>query len=153
MREPNQILTARDLMTTNLLCFSPNQTLLEAIEKLIKWRVSGAPVVDEAGRMVGTLSELDCLRMLASGEFYFQQQEEGALVRQFMSTGGRTIPPDLGIYSISHYFLTNPIRRLPVIEQERLIGLVSRRDVLRGMEEMSRKRLVRKRYPDYREPA
>ena len=153
MREPNPILTARDLMTTNLLVFRPEQTLLEAIESLIKRGVSGAPVVDEEGRMVGMLSELDCLRMLASDEFYFQQQEEGALVKQFMSTGGRTVPPDLGIYAISHYFLTSPIRRLPVVEHEKLIGQVSRRDVLRGMEEMSRKRLVRKRYPDYREPA
>jgi len=153
MREPNPILTARDLMTTNLLVFRPEQTLLEAIESLIKRSVSGAPVVDEEGRLIGMLSELDCLRMLASDEFYFQQQEEGALVKQFMSTGGRTVPPDLGIYAISHYFLTSPIRRLPVVEHEKLIGQVSRRDVLRGMEEMSRKRLVRKRYPDYREPA
>ena len=140
-------------MTTNLLLFSPEQTLLEAIENLIKWRVSGAPVVDEDGRMVGMLSELDCLRMLASDEFYLQQQEDGALVSQFMSTGWRTIPPDLGIYAISHYFLTSPVRRLPVVEREKLIGQVSRRDVLRGMDEMSRKRLIRKHYPDYREPA
>ena len=153
MREPNRILTARDMMTTNLLLFSPEQTLLEAIENLIKWRVSGAPVVDEDGRMVGMLSELDCLRMLASDEFYLQQQEDGALVSQFMSTGWRTIPPDLGIYAISHYFLTSPGRRLPVVEREKLIGQVSRRDVLRGMDEMSRKRLIRKHYPDYREPA
>jgi predicted transcriptional regulator len=153
MREPNRILTARDLMTKNLLLFSPEQTLLEAIENLIKWRVSGAPVVDEDGRMVGMLSELDCLRMLASDEFYLQQQEDGALVNQFMSTGGRTIPPDLGIYAISHYFLTSPVRRLPVVERDKLIGQVSRRDVLRGMDEMSRKRLIRKHYPDYREPA
>jgi len=141
------------MMTTNLLLFSPEQTLLEAIENLIKWRVSGAPVVDEDGRMVGMLSELDCLRMLASDEFYLQQQEDGALVSQFMSTGWRTIPPDLGIYAISHYFLTSPVRRLPVVEHEKLIGQVSRRDVLRGMDEMSRKRLIRKHYPDYREPA
>jgi len=153
MREPNPFLTARDLMTTNLLVFRPEQTLLEAIESLIKRSVSGAPVVDEQGRMIGMLSELDCLRMLATDEFYFQQQEEGALVKQFMSTGGRTVPPDLGIYAISHYFLTSPLRRLPVVEHEKLIGQVSRRDVLRGMEEMSRTRLVRKRYPDYREPA
>ena len=153
MREPNRILTARDMMTTNLLLFSPEQTLLEAIENLIKWGVSGAPVVDEDGRMVGMLSELDCLRMLASDEFYLQQQEEAALVEQFMTTGGRNIPPDLGIYAISHYFLTSPVRRLPVVEREKLIGQVSRRDVLRGMDEMSRKRLIRKHYPDYREPA
>ena len=153
MREPNQILTARDLMTTSLLVFRPEQRLLEAIKNLIKWRVSGAPVVDAEGRMIGMLSELDCLRMLASDEFYLQQQEEGALIRQFMANGFRVIPPDLGIYGITHYFLTSPIRRLPVVEHEKLIGQVSRRDVLRGMEEMSRKRLVRKRYPDYREPA
>lgn len=152
MREPNQILTARDLMTTNLLVFSPEQTLLEAIENLIKRNVSGAPVVDEGMRIVGMLSELDCLRMLASDEFYLQQQEEAALVGQFMTSGGRTIPPDLGIYAISHYFLTTPIRRLPVVEEEILLGQVSRRDVLQGMDAMSRKRLVRKRYPDYREP-
>ncbi len=149
MREPNPILTARDLMTTSLLLFRPEHTLLEAIELLIKRRVSGAPVVDEEGRIIGTLSELDCLRMLASDEFYLQQQEEGARVRQFMTTGGRTIPPDLGIYAISHYFLTNPIRRLPVVEREKLIGQVSRRDVLRGMEEMSQKRLNRRQFPHY----
>ena len=153
MREPNHILTARDLMTTNLLVFNPKLSLLEAIENLIKWRVSGAPVVDDEGRMVGMLSELDCLRMLASDEFYLQQQEEAALVEQFMTTGGRIIPPDLGIYAISHYFLTTQVRRLAVVEHEKLIGQVSRRDVLRGMDEMIRKRLVRKRSPDYREPA
>ena len=153
MREPNQILTARDLMATSLLVFRPEQPILEAIEWLIKRRVSGAPVVDANNSLLGVLSELDCLRMLASDEFFLEQHEEGASVEKFMSTGGRTIPPDLGIYAISHYFLTDAIRRLPVIENGKLIGQVSRRDVLRGMEEMSRKRLVTKRYPDYRRPS
>jgi len=153
MREPNRILTARDLMTASLISFRPEQTILEAIEILIKHGVSGGPVLDEDGSFIGVLSELDCLRMLASDEFYQEEQEEGALVRQFMTNGCKTIPPDLGIYAISHYFLTMSIRRLPVIEADRLIGQVSRRDVLRGMEEMSRKRLVRKRYPDYLKPA
>ncbi len=153
MRESNRILTARDLMTTSLITFRPEQSLLVAISQLMKNGVSGGPVVDETGRMVGVLSELDCLRLLASDEFYQEEQEEGALVGQFMTCGGKTIPPELGIYAIAHYFLTTPIRRLPVIERDRLVGQVSRRDVLRGMEEMSRKRLVRKRFPDYQRPA
>ncbi|MAG30202.1 MAG: CBS domain-containing protein [Deltaproteobacteria bacterium] len=153
MREPNRILTARDLMATSLLTFRPEQTLLEAMAALLKHSVSGAPVVDRDGALVGVLSELDCLRMLASDEFYLEEQEEGALVKQFMTSEERTISPDLGIYAISHYFLTSPVRRLPVVEDGRLVGQVSRRDVLRGMEEMSRKRLVRKRYPDYLQPA
>jgi CBS domain-containing protein len=153
MREPNRILMARDLMSSSLITFRPEQTILEAIQMLVKHGVSGGPVVDEAGGLIGVLSELDCLRMLASDEFYQEEQEEGALVQQFMTSGGKTIPPELGIYAISHYFLTMKIRRLPVIENDRLVGQVSRRDVLRGMEEMSTKRLVRKRYPDYLQPA
>lgn len=153
MREPHRILTARDLMTTNLLTFRPQQTLISAMELLLKHGVSGGPVVDESGVLIGVLSELDCLRMLASDEFYSEEQEEGALVQHYMTVGGRSIPPDLGIYGISHYFLTGAIRRLPVVEKGILVGQVSRRDVLRGMEVMSTKRLVRKRYPDYLQPA
>ena len=154
MREPNRILTAQDLMTTSLITFRPNQTILEAIATLTKSGVSGGPVVDDEGILIGILSELDCLRMLASDEFYQEEQEEqGALVGQFMTRDFKTIPPEMGIYAISHYFLTTPIRRLPVVDKDRLLGQVSRRDILRGMEEMSRKRLVRKRYPDYLQPA
>ena len=153
MREPNRILSARDLMTTSLITFRPEQTILQAIAVLTKNGISGGPVIDARGEMVGILSELDCLRMLASDEFYQEEQEEGALVHQFMTRDYQTIPADLGIYAISHYFLTKPIRRLPVVERGRLVGQVSRRDVLRGMEEMSKKRLVRKRYPDYLKPS
>ena len=153
MREPNRILTAQDLMTTSLITFRPDQRVLEAISMLTKHGVSGGPVVDEEGLLVGILSELDCLRMLASDEFYLDEQHEGARVRDSMTVGCKTVPPDLGIYALSHYFLTSPIRRMPVVEGDRLLGQVSRRDVLRGMDEMSRKRLTRKRYPDYVQPA
>jgi CBS domain-containing protein len=154
MREANRILTARDLMTTSLLTFRPEQTIHEAIEALLKVGVSGAPVVDAAGGLIGILSELDCLRVFASDEFYHEEQEEQARVEGHMSRGGQTIGPDLGIYGISHYFLTSPIRRLPVVDGSgRLIGQVSRRDVLRGIEQMSQKRSLKRSYPDYLKPA
>ena len=153
MREPNYILTARDLMATGLLSFRPEQTIMEALAGLLKKGVSGGPVIDNEGQLLGVLSELDCLRVLASDEFYLEDQEEGALVEKFMTRDVLTIPADLGIYAISHYFLTKPIRRLPVVDGGQVIGQVSRRDVLRGVEQMSRKRLVRKRFPDYLQPA
>ena len=153
MREPNRILMAEDLMATSLLTLRPDQTMLEAIQLLLRHSVSGAPVTDEDGALLGILSEVDCLRMLASDEFFLEHEEECALVSDCMTCGGRTIPPDLGIYAISHYFLTSSIRRLPVVREGKLIGQVSRRDALRGMEETSRKRLVRQRYPDYIQPS
>jgi len=147
------ILTARDIMTTSLITFRPETGIFEAIRTLISKGVSGAPVVNEAGKLVGVLSELDCLRTLSSDEFYNGQQEESATVMDFMTPAGDVIGPDTGIYVIAHHFLTKPLRRFPVVDRDRLVGLVSRRDVLRGIDEMSKKRLQRKRYPDYREPA
>ena len=150
MTGSRRILTARDMMVTSLVTLRPDWSIFKAIRTLVSKRISGAPVVDEEGRMVGVLSELDCLRVLTSDEFYAGQQEEAGTVKHFMTGAGRTIDPDLGLYAIAHYFLTTPIRRLPVLEGGRLIGQVSRRDVLLGIERMIRAqgRVAR---PDLRE--
>jgi CBS domain-containing protein len=153
MREANRIPTARDLMNASPLTFRPHQTILEAMESLLKHGASGAPVVDDEGVLLGMISELDCLRMLASDEFFFEDLEDGTRVADCMNRDCRSIPSDLGIYAITHYFLTGPIRRLPVVDQGRLIGQVSRRDVLRWMEGMHRRRVGGNRYPDYLRPA
>ncbi len=153
MQEARRILTARDIMATSLVTFRPEPPIFDAIELLLKHGISGAPVVDDSQRLIGILSELDCLRMLSSDEFLGDEQEGGGRVEHFMSTDPRTIEPEVGVYRIAHFFMTTAIRRLPVVEDERLIGQVSRGDVLRTIEEMHRKRLVRRRYPDYREPA
>ena len=150
MPDQNAIPSARDVMATSLITLREEDSIFEAIRILLSKRISGAPVVDDQGRMVGMLSELDCLRVLSSDEFYDGQQEEAGTVKHFMTGAGTTIPPDMGLYAIAHYFLTQPIRRLPVIEDGRLIGQVSRRDVLRGIEKMLRLRSSQKR-PDLRE--
>ena len=153
MRDTRRVLTARDVMTTSLITLRPEQPVHDAIKLLLKHGISGAPVVTTDGRLIGILSELDCLRMLSSDEFLGDEQEEGGRVEHFMTGNPRTIEPDLGVYRIAHLFLNGEVRRLPVVENGRLVGQVSRRDVLRAIDEMLRKRLVRRRYPDYREPA
>ncbi len=152
MPDSHAILTARDIMTSSVITFSPDQSIFSAIRRLLTKQISGAPVVDADGKVVGILSELDCLRMLSSDEFYAGQQEEEGRVRDFMTSAGQVIPPEMGIYAVAHYFLTRPVRRLPVVDDGRLVGQVSRRDVLKGIEAMSLKRAPHKRYPDYRQP-
>jgi CBS domain-containing protein len=151
----HHIPTAMEIMVTSVITFSPETSIFSAIRTLIHKKISGAPVLDHQGKVVGILSEHDCLRVLSSDEFYAEQQEEEGLVKDFMSEAGLTIPPEMGIYAIAHYFLTKPVRRLPVVREGRLLGQVSRRDVLKSVEETSRKRQPnRKQYPDYsRHPA
>ncbi len=145
--------TARDIMTTSLVTLDPDTSVFDAIRTLLRHRISGAPVVDSDGKCVGMFSELDCLRVLAAGEFYSDDHREEGVVSDYMTGLFRSLEPDRDIYSVAQFFLTHAVRRLPVLENGELVGQVSRRDVLAAMEDLGKKRATRRRYPDYREPA
>lgn len=149
--DTHPILTARDVMTHTLVTLHPETSIYAAITRLVSKRISGAPVLDEDGRLVGVLSELDCLGVLASDQFH--SEDHIAMVSDYMSTDFETVGPDTDIYRLAMYFRDKPVRRFPVVEDDVLLGQVSRRDVLRGVEEMRKKLTRRKHYPDYREPA
>ena len=152
MNDPHRTLTASDIMTMPVITFRPETSIFQAIHTLLRRSVSGAPVVNDDNEVLGVLSELDCLRMLSSDEFCNGLQEEGGTVRDFMTEAGQTIPPDMDIYEIAHCFLSKPARRFPVVHNGKLLGQVSRRDVLKGIEKRGKKRLPKRHYPDYREP-
>ena len=143
--------TARDVMTHSLITIPSDLGIFEAIRLLISRKISGGPVIDPDGEMVGMLSEIDCLAVLASDQFHADDHSHP--VTDYMSRNFETVGPDTDIYTLAIYFRDKPVRRFPVVDGDRLLGQVSRRDVLRGIDEMRRKRAPRKHYPDYREPA
>ena len=145
--------TAEEIMTRSLVTFRPEMRLFDAIALLLKHRISGGPVVDDDGKMVGILSELDCLKVLAAGEFYSDDHREEGHVRDCMTTVFHQVLPETDIYALAQTFLTESVRRLPVLRGTELLGQVSRRDVLRAMEALGERRATQKHYPDYREPA
>jgi len=152
MYGPHHVLTARDVMATSLVTLHPDTPIGEAIGTLLKNSISGAPVV-EGGALVGILSEHDCLRVFASGGFYAEMGSEAGAVRNYMTAPRRTVRPEEDLYALAHQFLHERVRRFPVVAGDRLLGQVSRRDVLAGIERMHLQRTPRKHYPDYREPA
>jgi CBS domain-containing protein len=143
---------AREIMTTRLVTVLPDLAIFDAIRILLRNQISGAPVVDASGALVGMLSELDCLKVLANGEFYDDDHSEKGIVRNYMTRVTQSIDPETDVYTLAQYFLNHTVRRLPVVRGSLLLGQISRRDVLRTIEEMGRKRVPRKHYPDYREP-
>ena len=156
MNDPNQrhpIPTARDIMTRSLITLAPEDSVFSAIRVLVKKRISGAPVVDGEGKMVGMLSEANCLSVLSSGEFYSDDHREEGSVRDYMVVDFESMGPEADIYAVAQYFLTHAARRIPIMEEGELIGQVSRRDVLIAMEKFGESRVPRKHYPDYREPS
>jgi CBS domain-containing protein len=149
----HRIPTARDVMTTALVTLHPDTTLFDAIRLMLKNQISGAPVLDETGHLAGMFSERNCLQVLTAGEFYSDDLREEGTVGNYMTQEFESVGPEIDIYSLSQRFLTHAVRRLPVLEDGELVGQVSRRDVLRAMEELGRARASRKHYPDYREPS
>jgi CBS domain-containing protein len=131
---------ARDVMVRALITVRPEMPALEAIAVLTGRDISGAPVVGPGGELLGLLSEHDCLRALANAEYHEDNQEHILVVSDLMTRMGHTIPPDLDLYAIAAKFVTLRVRRLPVVEAGRLLGQVSRRDVLKAVLKMRRLR-------------
>ncbi len=134
------MLTARDIMTRRPVTLPFDASIIDAIQGLLRRDISGVPVVDSAGELVGILSERDCLRVMAVGEYNAADEDRARLIAEFMNRPEYTVSPEVGIYSLADFFLTHHERRLPVIERGKLVGLVSRRDVLKGIRKMIRKR-------------
>lgn len=124
----------RDFMVTHLVTLRPEMPIREAIDILLKHRISGAPVVDAEGKLIGALSEKDCLRVFANAAFY---NVDAGDVEDYMTRNVVTIEPDADIFQAAQVFLNNHFRRLPVLENGRLVGQISRRDVLNASRKMA----------------
>ncbi|ARU89533.1 CBS domain-containing protein [Pseudomonas sp. M30-35] len=125
---------ARDYMTTHLVTFRAETDLFTAINRLLEHRISGAPVVDSQGRLIGLISEGDCLRATLSGAYY---ESIGGTVGDYMSRNIESISPEASVIEVSERFLQGKLGRLPVIADGRLVGQISRSDVLRAAKEFA----------------
>ena len=122
--------SVRDYMAANLVTFKPQMDLLNAIHLLNENGISGAPVTDSLGNVIGLLSEKDCIN--ATLKAAYEQHNQGK-VEDFMSRDVHTVEADDSILSVAKLFIDSPYKRYPVIDDNRLVGQISRRDVLRAI--------------------
>ena len=128
--QPRAIVTAADCMRASPITFRQEQHIQEVIDVLLKEKISGGPVCDEHYKLVGIISEMDCLRAVASGDYDGEQHQDERLVKELMTKECITVTPHDDIYRMAHLFDQHNIHRLPVIEDGVVIGQVSRRDLL-----------------------
>jgi CBS domain-containing protein len=123
--------TVKDYMARTLVKFRPDMDVLDAVHELVTKRIAGAPVVDGEGTLIGMLSELDCLKVVLNASYHGQW---GGPVADFMSGDTQTVDVDMSIIDLAQVFLDSGFRRFPVVQDNRLVGQISRRDVLRALE-------------------
>ena len=120
--------SVREFMDTYVHTIHGDMDILAAVDFLLANRVTSAPVVNEAYELVGILSEKDCLRILSKG---VECGRPHGVVADFMTRDVTSIPPTMDIYYVAGLFLNNFFRRLPVVEDGKLIGAITRFDILR----------------------
>jgi CBS domain-containing protein len=126
-------LVARDIMVTKLVTLTPEMKLREAAKLLLKNCISGAPVVDADGELIGVFSEQDVMSALIDTVY---EELPSTEVGSHMSRELYTIHEELDLLSIAQVFQSKGFRRLPVVRDQKLVGQISRRDVMAAVVKM-----------------
>jgi CBS domain-containing protein len=127
------MLTARDIMTESVVTTEPSCSVRSAIELLIREQISGLPVVD-GGRLVGIVTEF---ALLATA---YDESIGDETVEKHMTTDVLTVNVDEPVRKVADLFIVHRVRRVPVMDGGRIVGLISRRDVLKAVHEAKERR-------------
>ncbi len=146
-RPPIRLL-AKDVMTSPVITVTPDTPVKEIARLLLTHHISGVPVVDAEGRLVGIVTEADLLykerpedqepptllRLLRRGQIVeAERRAEGTVARDVMTSPVVTVEPDTPLREVAALMTRRQINRLPVVQEGRVVGIVSRADVLRAL--------------------
>lgn len=123
-------ITVADYMSKNLVKLSKDTNVIDAIKTLLSHKITSAPVVDPQGQLLGMFSEKDVMRVAL--ETVYNQSQSGK-VAEYMSTEISSVNADDSIVDLAEKFQKSSIRSFPVFSDNKLVGIVSRTDVLRAL--------------------
>lgn len=132
--------TINDCMRRNPLTIHCDASLVQAIEMIFDYKLTGLTVTDDEGCAVGILSELDCMKAVLNA-IYNDGDPEHSLVRHAMSTELVSCKPTDSIVEVAQSMLESRQRRRPVIDKGKLVGQVSSSNVLWALMEHSRRKI------------
>jgi len=123
-------LIIKDHMREVMVTFTPETEVTRAIQQLLEQDVSGAPVLDRLGNIVGFLSEKDVMAVALDSGYH---DEPGGTIKSLMSTEITTVDAEDSVVAAARIFRETAIKTLPVMKDSRLVGMINRRDVLRTL--------------------
>ncbi len=130
MRQPMESILVKDHMDRDPHAIQQNTSVEEAVEMLLKHKITGAPVVDDRNHLVGFLSEQDCIQELLNDSFY---ASDSPWVSSVMNKTVKTVSPENSIIEIAEAMAKQPPKNYPVVEDGKLVGLLSRRLILKAL--------------------
>lgn len=126
-KTPNSV---KDFMSANVVTLQPTMEIMEAVRILVEQGISGAPVMDNHGNLIGMLTEHDCIKVALNVGYY---NEWGGKVSEFMHPAVEVIDKDASILEVAEKFIDGHYKRYPVVDDSRLVGQISRHDILKAL--------------------
>lgn len=123
-------ISVKEYMTPNPVVFRPDTGVHEAIRILLEHRITGAPVVDGQGKILGAFSELDCLRIISTSAYH---EDMGGKVGELMTRDVTVLDTEASILDAVDKFSGTQLRHFPVVDEGKLVGVLSRVDVLKAL--------------------
>lgn len=124
-------LKVSDYMTTKLITFKSEEQIEKVIDSLIKHRISGGPVVNEKHELIGIISEGDCIKQINESRYHNLPMENNT-VEKCMVKNVETIDGNMNIFDAASKFLESKRRRFPIVENGKLVGQISQKDILKA---------------------
>ena len=128
-------LKVSDYMTTNLITFTPDQPIESVIQALIKHRISGGPVMNINNELIGIISEGDCIKQISDSRYYNMPLQDQT-IEKLMVKNVDTIDGNMNIFDAANKFLATKRRRFPILENGKLVGQISQKDILKAAMEL-----------------
>ena len=129
--------TASDYMITDVITFKADQEITDVTETIIKRKISGAPVVNNEGEIIGIITEKDCLRVIYDEKYHNLFPNQGK-VTNYMSKKVVTVDYNIKINELASLFMKSNFRRYPVLKNGKMVGVISRRDVLKACKKIKK---------------
>lgn len=124
----------RNYMLQKPVTIGPEKTIYEASSRILDNKISGLAVIDESGRLVGMLSELDCLRAIVNG-VYNDGDPGASLVSDFMTKQVEVNHPHDDIINVASAMLNHKHRRRPIVAEGKLVGQLTCRQILAAIKD------------------
>ena len=115
----------KTIMTENVITVVPSTPIYEAMNLLAKYAISGVPVVDSDNKLIGILTEKDVLKILINPNIGVKDKVEDYMTKNVFS-----FTEDADAITVCEFLIKNPIRRVPIVRDGKLVGIVSRRDII-----------------------
>jgi CBS domain-containing protein len=125
------MLEAKDIMNRMVVCIKKNVSVLDSIRIMSEKNITGIPVVEDDMTLVGIISEQDVLRL-----FHTYEDEKDRMVNDFMTQPAIHFEMEEPLLDVCYCLRDNPIRRVPVTSKGKVVGIISRSDILKCILEL-----------------